>query len=173
MLARAGRLWGDQKVRGFMKKILAVSMAAVAALLGGCSDDADMNNVVTKTFVGPKTMPIWLMLRQANEAKQDYAMSVEEAETAVNGAITSTGGTVRYATAVGNSRTVYGRTADGRNIVIDVDPVRKGGVTVDVCVDMYGNKAESKKILAAMPGAPMVKAEEAPAAPCPAKGCDK
>ncbi len=161
-----------------MKKILALSISAVAAILGGCSDNADMNNVVTKTFVGPKTMPIWLAIRQSNEAQQNYAMSVEEAESAVNTAVAATGGTVRYTTAVGNSRTVYARTSDERHIVIDIDPAKKGEVTVDVCVDMYGNKAESKRILAAIPAQPVVKAEavkveEAPAAPCPAKGCDK
>lgn len=167
-----------------MKKIFALSLTALAALLGGCGDDTDMNNVVTKTFVGPKTMPIWLAVRQANEASADYAMTVEEAEAAVNSAVASTGGTVRYTTAVGNSRTVYARTSDERHVVIDIDPAKKGLVKVDVCVDMYGNKAESKKILAAMPAQPVVvvkeekkneqkKAEEAPAAPCPAKGCDK
>lgn len=153
-----------------MKKFFALFMAGAALMLGGCGEDGGANNTLTKVFVGPKTAPIWLAVRQANEVQQNYNMTVPQAEEAAKAAVTATGGYVRYVTEVGNSRTIYARTSDEKHIVIDVDPARNGQVTVDVCVDMYGNKGASREILAAMP---TLASAEAPAAPCPAEGCDK
>lgn len=109
-------------------------------VLSGCSE--------MKNYVGPKEIPVWLVIRQINGVERDYELNREESLEAVKYAITSQGGTVRYFTEVGTSRTLYGKTADGEGIIVDIDPYyKKPRLTeIDVSVTMYGDKEKANKL---------------------------
>lgn len=118
--------------------VFSASICIFAVILSGCSNK----------FVTPAGIPQWLVIRQINGMEKDYNMSADEAERRISSAIAADGGHVRYVTAVGNSRTMYGRTRENETITVDIDPYRNNPnmVKVDINVSLYGDVDQTKKL---------------------------
>lgn len=127
-----------------MNKLLIIMLLIAVSCTVGCSSkDVAQATLTPET----KTLAFFLLYRQYRGVEKDYALTVPEGEVAAKKAIEDIGGYVRYTTAVGNSRTIYGRTNDERHIVIDVDPYRgKNKIEIDINVGRYGDMKDINKL---------------------------